>query len=181
MDYAEYGNKEHDNNGPLKGYKGTIFEGGHRVPFIVRWPGHIAPGSVSDEPVDALDWVATMYELCEQDMEEDQAMDSTSLLGLITGKRTSKEPLHPFMLHQRAGDDLPAAIREGKWVLIVNPNNTPRDLYNLGNDLGQENNLIDVPEHKELIGRLRAKFQKYNDRNVRTQDPRTTKAFRVVK
>jgi arylsulfatase A-like enzyme len=178
---ADYGDTGHDNNGPLKGYKGDIFEGGHRVPFIVRWPGQVAPGSVSDEPIHALDWVATMYELCGQDMEEDQAMDSASLLGLITGKPASKEPLHPFMLYERGGNSLPAAIREGNWVLIVNPNNTPRDLYNLGNDLGQEHNLINVPEHRELIDRMRAKFQKYNDRNVRTCQPRTTKAFRVVK
>jgi arylsulfatase A-like enzyme len=122
-----------------------------------------------------------MYELCGQDMEEDQAMDSASLLGLITGKPASKEPLHPFMLYERGGNSLPAAIREGNWVLIVNPDNTPRDLYNLGSDLGQEHNLINVPEHRELIDRLRAKFQKYNDRNVRTRQPRTTKAFRVVK
>ncbi len=178
---ADYGNMEHDNNGPLRGYKGSIYEGGHRVPFIVKWPGQVEPGSVSDEPVGAMDWVATMYELCGQDMEEDQAMDCTSLLELIRGKRTSKEPLHPFMIYDRGGNTLTSAIREGDWVLMIHPNNNATELYNLGNDLAQEYNLIDVPEHRELIDRLHAKFQEYNDRNVKTQEPRTTKAFRIVK
>jgi arylsulfatase A-like enzyme len=57
---CDFGNPEHDNNGPFRGYKAEVYEGGHRVPFIVNWPGKIAPGVVSDEPVLAQDWVATM-------------------------------------------------------------------------------------------------------------------------
>jgi hypothetical protein len=115
--------------------------------------------------------------LCGQDMEEDQAMDCTSLLGLITGKRLSKEPLHPFMLYQ-AGYAYDGAIREGDWVLMVNRENKADELYMLGNDLAQENNLIDIPEHRELIDRLHAKFLEHNDHIDETQEPRTTKAFR---
>ena len=174
---CDFGNEEHDNNGPLRDYKASIYEGGHRVPFIVKWPGQVEPGSVSKEPVLAQDWVATMYELCGQDMEEDQAMDCTSLLPLITGKRLNKDPLHPFILYQ-AGYAYDGAIREGDWVLMVNRENKAEELYNLGKDLAQENNLIDIPEHRELIDRLHAKFLKHNDHIDETQEPRTTKAFR---
>jgi arylsulfatase A-like enzyme len=174
---CDFGNEEHDNNGPLRDYKASIYEGGHRVPFIIKWPGQVEPGSVSDEPVLAQDWVATMYELCGQDMEEDQAMDCTSLLPLITGKRLSKDPLHPFILYQ-AGYAYDGAIREGDWVLMVNRENKAEELYHLGTDLAQENNLIDLPEHRELIDSLHAKFLKYNDHIDETQEPRTTKAFR---
>ncbi|MCD6202190.1 MAG: arylsulfatase [Bacteroidales bacterium] len=177
---CDYGNIEHDNNGPLRGYKASVYEGGHRVPFIVKWPGHVKPGTVSDELILAQDWVAAMYELTGQNMEEDQAMDCSSLLPLITGKRKSGKPLHPFVLYQ-AGYAYDGAIREGNWVLTVNRDNKATELYNLKNDLAQENNLIEYPEYRKLIDRLHAKFLKYNDHIDETLEPRTTKAFRVTK
>ncbi len=174
---CDYGNSEHDSNGPLRDYKASIYEGGHRVPFIVKWPGHVKPGTISNETILAQDWVATMYELTGQNMEEDQAMDCTSLLPLITGQRKSKAPLHPFILYQ-AGYAYDGAIREGDWVLTVNRENKAGELYNLSNDLAQENNLIDHPEYRELIDRLHTKFLKYNDHKNETWEPRTTEAFR---
>lgn len=175
---CDYGNSEHDNNGPLRDYKASIYEGGHRVPFIVKWPGHVKPGTISNETILAQDWVATMYELTGQNMEEDQAMDCTSLLPLITGQRKSEEPLHPFILYQ-AGYAYDGAIREGDWVLTVTRENKAMELYNLSNDLAQENNLIDHPEYRGLINRLRTKFLKYNDHKNETWEPRTTEAFRI--
>ncbi|MFN2442319.1 MAG: sulfatase-like hydrolase/transferase, partial [Thermoanaerobaculia bacterium] len=77
----EYGDPRHDNNGPFRDYKASVYEGGHRVPLIVRWGdgtpagSKVAPGSVSDHLVVNHDWVATMYELTGQEMAEDQAMD----------------------------------------------------------------------------------------------------------
>ena len=121
-----------------------------------------------------------MYELTGRDMEEDQALDSTSLLTLITGKRKGKEPLHPFILYQ-AGYSKDGAIREGDWVLTVNRHNKAEELYNLGNDLSQENNLIDRPEYGQLIDRLHATFIEHNDHNSETREPRTTKAFHLAK
>jgi len=176
---CDFGSPEHDNNGPLRDYKASIYEGGHRVPFIVKWPGHVKPGSVSDELMLAQDWVATMYELTGQDTEEDQALDSTSLLSLITDRRKGKEPLHPFVLYQ-AGYSKDGAIREGDWVLTVNRHNKAEELYNLGNDLSQENNLIDRPEYGQLIDRLHATFTEHNDHDSDTREPRTTKAFRIT-
>jgi hypothetical protein len=113
-------------------------------------------------------------------MEEDQVLDCASLLPLITGKRKSKEPLHPFVLYQ-AGYSKNGAIRKGDWVLTINRDDKAEELYNLDNDLAQETNLIDRPEYRELIDRLRAKFLEHNDHNSETREPRTTKAFRLAK
>lgn len=177
---CNYGNPEHDNNGSLRDYKASVYEGGHRVPFIIKWPGKIKPGIVSDEPVLAQDWVATMYEIAQQNMDEDQAMDCTSLLSLITGKRNSKEPLHPFILYQ-AGFAYDGAIREGDWVLMVNRENKATELYNLKNDLAQEKNLIENAEYQTKIIRLCETFLKHNDHRNETQEPRTTVSYKVMK
>jgi arylsulfatase A-like enzyme len=174
---CDHGDPEHDNNGPLRDYKASVYEGGHRVPFIIKWPGKIEPGQVSDEPVLAQDWVATMYEITHQDMQEDQAMDCTSLLPLITGERIDDSPLHPFLIYQ-AGFAYDGAIREGNWVLMVDRNNEATELYNLETDLAQEVNLIGEAEHGELIQRLKEKFLTYNDHVDKTLDPRTTEVFK---
>lgn len=174
---CDYGDVNHDSNGPLRDYKASIYEGGHRVPFIVKWPGRVKPGTVCDELIVAHDWVASMYELTGQEMAEDQAMDSASLLPLVTGSGKSDAPLHPFVIYQ-AGHAMDGAIRQGHWVLMVDRDNIATELYDLGRDLSQETNLINRPERKGLVKRLHAAFLKYNDHNKNTRDPRTTKAFR---
>jgi len=119
-----------------------------------------------------------MYELTQQDMAEDQAMDTTSLLSLITHRKKDKTPHHPFVLYQ-AGYAFDGAIRQGHWVLTVDRKNEATELYDLGDDLAQEKNLIDRPQYRDLVDRLHAKFLKHNDHNEETRDPRTTQAFRV--
>lgn len=175
---CDYGNAAHDNNGPLRDYKASIYEGGHRVPFIIKWPGAVKPGSVSDELILAQDWVATMYELTRQNMEEDQALDCTSLMPVIRGNQKEGEPLHPFVLYQ-AGYSRDGAIREGDWVLTVDRENKARELYNLSNDLAQEKNLVSDPGYRKMIERLHAKFLKFNDHRNETRDPRTTEVYQI--
>jgi len=174
---CDFGNPEHDNNGPLRGYKASIYEGGHRVPFIISWPGKITPGSVSDEPVLAQDWVATMYDLTKQNMEPDQAMDCTSLLPLITGKKRDNTSLHPFLIYQ-AGFAYDGAIRQGDWVLVIDRNNEATELYNLRKDLQQEDNLIELTKHQDLIQAMKSTFLKHNDHQDETMEPRTTTVYR---
>ncbi|MCH4822076.1 sulfatase-like hydrolase/transferase [Gramella lutea] len=181
---THYGNASHDNNGPLRDYKASIYEGGHRVPFIAKWGDGtekgsvIKPGSISDQTIVGHDWVATMYELTAQNMEEDQAKDSSSLLPILTGKQSENDSLHEFILYQ-AGFARDGAIREGDLVLMVDRENEATELYDLSNDLGQDNNLIEKPEFQETIKRLKAKFLKYNDHDNDTVEPRTTKAFSI--
>ena len=182
---THYGDRTHDNNGPLRDYKASVYEGGHRIPFIAKWGdgtpagSKIKPGSQSDQLIVGHDWVATMYELTGQNMAEDQALDSTSLMPVLTGKQPESEPLHEFILYQ-AGFSQVGAIREGSLVLVVDEHDKATELYDLSNDLAQEHNLIDQPAYKDTVARLREKFLTYNDHNSDTLDePRTTKAFRL--
>lgn len=175
---VEYGDPRHDNNGPFRDYKASVYEGGHRVPLIVRWGdgtaagSKIAPGTVSDQLIVNHDWVATMYELTGQTMAEDQAMDSASLLPILTG--TQKGPLREFLIYQ-AGFAYDGAIREGSMVLLVDRKNEATELYDLSADIGQEHDLIADPKYSDLVARLRAKFLEYNDHDNKTFDePRTT-------
>lgn len=175
---CDFGPEAHDNNGRLRDYKASVYEGGHRVPFIVKWPGRVQPGSVSDELVLGQDWVATLYELTGQPMDADQAMDSTSLIPLLLGEPLS-QPLHPFVLYQ-AGFAYDGAIREGDMVLMVDRENEATELYDLGADLAQANNLIGNPEYAQLVARLQAKFLLHNDHDDATfGEPRTTAVLRV--
>lgn len=181
---THYGDPEHDNNGPLRDYKASIYEGGHRVPFIAKWGDGtrqgsvIRPGSVSHQLIVGHDWVATMYELTQQNMQEDQAKDSSSLLPILTGKQSEDDPLHEFILYQ-AGFAYDGAIREGDLVLVVDRNDEATEFYNLESDLGQENNLIEEEEYRNTIARLHEKFLKYNDHDNETIEPRITEPFRV--
>ena len=180
---VQYGDPRHDNNGPFRDYKASVYEGGHRVPFIVRWGdgtpagSKVAPGTVSDQLIVNHDWVATMYELTGQNMAADQAMDSASLMPILTGKQ--KGALHEFVIYQ-AGFAYDGAIREGNMVLLVDKDNKATELYDLSKDIAQEHNLIADPKYTDEVTRLRAKFLKYNDHNDKTFDePRTTPPFRI--
>jgi arylsulfatase A-like enzyme len=175
---CDFGNEEHDNNGSFRGYKASVYEGGHRVPFIVRWPGLVTPGRVSGELILAQDWVATMYELTGTNMEEDQALDCSSLIPLLKSELPENEPLHPFALYQ-AGFAYDGAIRKGDLVLVVDRNNQATELYNLSADFAQEHNLIHDPAMSDTVNRLLKEFLSYNDHDNNTREPRTTRAFRT--
>ncbi|MDT0678023.1 sulfatase family protein [Autumnicola musiva] len=181
---THYGNKDHDNNGHFRDYKASIYEGGHRVPFIAKWGdgskegSRIKPASVSDQVIVGHDWVAAMYELTGQDMAEDQAKDSASILPILLGKQPENKKLHDFVLYQ-AGFAYDGAIREDDLVLMVNRDNEATELYDLSTDKAQENNLIDNENYSETITKMKQKFLKYNDHNNETVEPRTTKAFKV--
>lgn len=179
---THYGDPSHDNNGPLRDYKASIYEGGHRVPFIAKWgdgtPANsvIRPGSVSDQLIMGLDWVATMYEMTGVPMQKDQAMDSISLLPVLTGEQDEGDPLREFAIYQ-AGFAYDGAIREGDWVLVVDKDNRATELYNLKNDLAQEHNLIDDKRYRNKVRYLKEKFLTYNDHDDDTVEPRSTKVL----
>ncbi|TQV86245.1 sulfatase-like hydrolase/transferase [Exilibacterium tricleocarpae] len=185
-DVAKYGIAAHDNNGPLRGYKASIHEGGHRVPFIVKWGDGtesgsvIKPDTVSEQLIVGLDWVATLYELTRQNMQEDQAMDSTSLLPVLLGRQPPGKALREFVLYQ-AGAASVGAIREGDLVLVVDQHKQATELYDLSTDLAQQHNLVGESRWRDTVSRLRDKFLTYHDRDNTTFDePRTTRAYRAA-
>ena len=175
---ADYGDNTHDNNGPWRGYKASVYEGGHRVPLIMRWGdgtttgSYIPPGSVAEQTVVNHDWVATVYDLLDQPMSSDQAMDSATLVPILLDG--SEAPIHDFVIYQ-AGNASVGAIRDDEWVLVVDAEERPSELYNLADDPQQRDNLIGRTDKAALVAELRATFLEHHDRDSSTfEEPRTT-------
>ncbi|AKJ64192.1 sulfatase family protein [Kiritimatiella glycovorans] len=103
----------HRIGGPYRGYKGFVQEGGMRVPFIVRWPGRIRPGMVSDALVTTVDLMATCAEITGYDLPPDAAEDSVSLLPLLTGRVDAVR--ETTITHSYLADCL--VVRRGPWKL----------------------------------------------------------------
>ncbi len=140
-------------SGQYRGAKATIYEGGHRVPFIVRWPGKVAPGSTSDVTICTTDFFATFAEILGRkgDIPENAAEDSFSFYPCMKGE---KAPIRPFTIHHSISGKF--AIRKGDWKLIMTrgagggwdlpwekTKTTAKmvQLYNLRDDPGETQNL----------------------------------------
>jgi arylsulfatase A len=166
---ADYG---HDGARPWRGVKRDQWEGGHRVPFIVRWPGKIAAGSTSGQTVCLTDVMATCAALADTALPANTAEDSFDLLPLLLGKK-SDAPARPYTLHQTIS--LALAIRQGPWKYLDHRgsggNNydrgelkslalpeaapdAPGQLYNLETDPGETTNLYF--KHPEIVRELKA-------------------------
>ena len=148
----------HQSAGNLRGYKGQIFEGGHRVPLIVRWPNKINPSSVSEETVCMTDFMATFAELLAFNLPTNAGEDSYSLLPVLLGKPYEK-PLRPSTVHHSGAGAF--AIRKGDWKIIfgkVEQGEAPDDpanwtqrgyLFNMKEDPYETNNVYE--QHPELV------------------------------
>jgi len=109
-DVQRYG---HDSSGGMRGMKGDAYEGGHRMPFIVRWPGQVKSGSVSDQTVAFTDVLATFAAVTGVELPEGQGPDSASFLPALQGNDTSTRG--PLVLKSARGH---FTIRSGKWKYI---------------------------------------------------------------
>lgn len=141
----------HYPSGPLRGYKADVYEGGHRIPFIVRWPGEVKAGSVCTQTICSVDVMATVADVIHASLPTDAAEDSVSILPLLKGEN---RPVHEAVIHQSIAGVF--AIRRGDWKLIVSPGSggwsEPRDgsaaakdlsplqLYNLREDIAESTN-----------------------------------------
>lgn len=105
----------HKLNGDLLGFKFGAWEGGHRVPFIARWPGKIPAGTTSDELLSNVDILATLAALVEQPLAEDEGPDSYNMLPALTGSPT--EPIRDHLLISPS-HKTHLSIRKGKWMYI---------------------------------------------------------------
>jgi hypothetical protein len=128
---------EHRAYAPLRESKRSIYEGGHRVPFIVRWPGKVKPGSVNEHTVCLNDLMATAAEITGAKIPDNAGEDSVSLLPELLG--TSKDGTREATVHQSAAGDL--ALRQGPWKMIYLKSGQ-RELYNLQNDLSETKNVL---------------------------------------
>ena len=120
----------HDGSGPYRGGKYQIYEGGTRVPLIVRWPGKIKPGT-SKALVNQIDFIASFASLLDIKLEPNEAIDSRDILPALLGKDNVGLP---YTIEEARGQ----ALRRGKWKFILG-NKKKRDaLYNLETDIGEK-------------------------------------------
>lgn len=139
---------------PLRDQKTSIYEGGHRVPFIVSWPDKIKAGSVSDQTICLNDLIATCADLIGTKLPDHAGEDSVSILPVLLEKTT--QPIREATLHQSLTRDV--AIRHGAWKLIVFQKGKPA-LYDLAKDIGETQNIAD--QHPEVVEKLSALLTRY--------------------
>ncbi|HEY8504251.1 MAG TPA: sulfatase [Gemmataceae bacterium] len=150
-------------NVPLRAGKGSAYEGGVRVPLIIRWPGVTRPGSVCAEPVISCDYYPTILEItgAKGEREHDRHVDGVSIVPLLKdpAARLERDALFWHYPHYHPGGATPyGAVRAGDWRLVEFYEDNRAELYNLKEDVGEENDLAArMPEKAaELRRRLHA-------------------------
>jgi arylsulfatase A len=146
----------HSSSGPLREFKGSVYEGGHRVPFIACWPGVVEPSKQCEQLVHQADLMATVAEILGEKLRDDTAEDSFSLLPILKG---TDQPVRSYAV-SCASSGIPG-LRYGKWKLIFAADNsagTDVQLYNLGDDLGEARNL--AASKPTMVNELRTMMEK---------------------
>jgi arylsulfatase A len=163
--------KGHNPSYVFRGNKADIYEGGHRIPFLVRWPGHVAAGTRSEQTSCLTDFVATVAEIVGATLPADAGEDSVSMWPAMVGK--ADKPLREGTVHHSINGSF--AIRQGNWKLCFCPGSggwsgprpgqddtsgLPRvQLFDLASDVGERNNLqAEKPEIVELLSRLMGQY-----------------------
>lgn len=150
-------------NAPLRGEKGSVYEGGIRVPFLLKWPGHLPSGSEYHEPVVSLDVFGTAAAVAHAPIPKNAQLDGVNLLPFLNG--TSQGSPHKE-LFWRVGSK--AAIRVGDWKLLRNPGrgkqNAPWELYNLRDDIGETVDLSG--QHADKYQQLLSAWNNLNDQMI---------------
>jgi arylsulfatase A-like enzyme len=148
-------------NDPFRGEKGNLFEGGIRVPFLVRWPGVIPPGSTYGEPVISLDILPTTLAAAGRPVAADRGLDGVDLRAALSGKAAT--PPHDtlswrFRFPSPAASQQKFAIRQGRWKLVRDGG--PPALYDLAADPGEKVNL--AAKEPERAAALQAEWDRWN-------------------
>lgn len=173
----------HRPNGILRGQKADIWDGGHRTPFIARWPGRIKPGSTSREIISLTDLMATCAVIVGAELPDNAGEDSFNILPALLGKKLDK-PIHEAIVSHSGWGMF--SIRQGPWKLILGrggggfdpkyrkykpkPGEPVGQLYNLDKDIAETNNLW--LQHPDIVKRLRELLNRYK-RQGRTRPAAT--------
>jgi N-acetylgalactosamine-6-sulfatase len=144
--------------GPFRGRKRSLYEGGIRVPFIVRWPGHVPAGRVDDATiVSGVDLLPTVCSLAKAPIPAGHEPDGVDMSAAFLGRPADrKEPLFWEWRYSIFGDHIHRspmlAVREGDWKLLCNPDGSRVELYDIRRDPGEADNLR--AEHPDVADRL---------------------------
>ena len=176
-----YRGDNHTANGPLRGTKADVWEGGHRIPFLVRWPSTVKPGTRCDSTICLVDLLATCADVSGASYDQSQSEDSYSLLANL--KNPDKPSARPPVIHHSAGGMF--AIRQGKWKLVLGngsggrqapkgkPFAEPYHLFDLSQDLAEQHNV--ASNNTDVRERLVIEFERIshndhlpNNRNSKT-------------
>ncbi len=167
----------HNPNAPWRGMKADIWEGGHRVPFVVSWPAKTPANSLSREPICAVDIMAGIANILDYNLPHDAAEDSWDISGLFLGKNAgvgaNQDPVREAIVHHSGSGYF--AVRKGKWKLIpqlgsggwTKPNSINSEdtivkgqLYDMDHDPEEQNNLwLEQPEKVEQLEALLEKYK----------------------
>ena len=155
----------HRSAGELRGFKGTVFEGGHRVPFIAKWPDRIPAGTVSHEPFSLVDTLATVAAVTGEELPDDAAEDSFNMLPALEGTETTETMRSAIVHHSGRGA---FALRDGPWKIVfgrgeerVQPLEGAGYLFNLRSDPGESTDLWD--EYPAIVEKLTAKMEAFRE------------------
>ncbi len=149
-------------NGPLRGWKGSTWEGGMREPFIARWPGHIPAGTECDELACTMDLLPTFARLAGTEAPQDRIIDGRDIWPVLSGRAGAKSPHKAFYYYQM---DQLQAVRSGKWKLHLplKPKKrnwgepepeAPLQLFDLDSDIGEQHDVSG--DHPDIVERLMA-------------------------
>ena len=148
-----------------RGYKSMIWDGGHRIPFIARWPGKVKAGGRSDQIVCLDDLMATCADILGVKLPDNAGEDSVSLLSALLGKDTA--PLREAIVHHSIFGNF--GIRQGQWKLDlctgsggwrnVQVTKAPGQLYDMSKDIGERTD--EYAQHPEIVDKLMKLLQKY--------------------
>jgi arylsulfatase A-like enzyme len=162
-------------NHPLRGSKGTVYEGGVRVPFVVSWPGHLPAGRVYPHPVSCLDVAPTLAALAGVEWPAGRPPDGVNLLPYLTGQRS--DPPHPVLVWRQNGS-YPWAVRTGRYKVVQVSEQAAVELYDLDADVSEQNNLS--AQRAEEVQGARLVFEQWQQSTVapRWQGPRSSRPAR---
>lgn len=148
---------------PLRGKKGSFYEGGVREPAIIRWPGKVAAGQVNNELLTTMDVLPTFAKLANAKIPDDRTIDGKDIWPVLVSNK--KSPHKAFFYHQRKALK---AVRSGEWKLHVN-GNKPVALYNLKDDISESKNVLEGNQSK--VEELLVYIKEFNEDIQRNSRP----------
>jgi len=165
--FSDNGGSGLADNSPLRGHKGQMFEGGIRVPCIVRWPGRIPPGTVSDEFLTSLEIFPTLIRAAGLQPPEGVELDGFDMMPILAGKAKSKRT---EMFWKRRGDE---AARVGNWKWVDYRKRT--GLFDLSKDIAEKNDLSE--QRPEIVKMVKARLAAWKKRMEEAEPRRPFRDF----